>query len=259
MITIGTDVEVFLCDGEGFVSAHTHLPGTKETPFVIDGGAVQVDGVAAELNTIPAQTFEDFESSLQKVTDGMCSLVPSLSILSETTVPVDLDSLPASAKRLSCMSDINPYVEDVNPSLDEDAPYRSAGGHIHIGGIFTESMTTMEMYKLGCRLARLMDKYVGVYSLLWDKDDYRRGTYGKAGSFRLKEYGIEYRALSNAWFFNTDVRKFVFEATLRAVEALGNGEDGEEAYRDIINTCDHDNKFFWWDSDAAQLEATQCN
>jgi len=254
MITIGTDVEVFLYGPEGFSPAHNHLTGTKEEPQEVNGGAVQVDGVAAELNTVPASTFEDFEDSLQRVTDSMLDITKGVSILSQVTVPVDLATLPPEFKRLSCMSDMDPYDKDVNPSLNQDFPYRSAGGHIHIGGIWGEGMTKMERYGEGMRLARLMDKYVGVYSLLWDKDNTRRSTYGKAGAFRMKDYGIEYRALSNAWFFMPELREFVFNATLKACDALKRGEDVGTMYRDIINKNDISHQFFWWDHQAQDLE-----
>lgn len=255
MHTIGTDVEVFLQNGKGFVSAHDLIPGTKQDPHPVDGGAVQVDGVAAELNTIPCSTFSEFKNGLQTVTHSLMAIVPQHELLSSVTVEVDLDSLPDYTKRLSCESDLDPYEEDINKPLCQEVPYRSAGGHIHIGGFIDESVTGYERFSSALRMARLMDKYVGVYSLLWDKDAYRRSTYGKAGACRVKPYGMEYRTLSNAWFFNERVMKFVFEATNRAVEAFHRGEDGEDTYRNIINSKDHTDKFFNSDPIAQEVKA----
>jgi hypothetical protein len=76
-------------------------------------------------------------------------------------------------------------------------------------------------------MARLMDRYLGVPSLGWDKDQIRRKTYGKAGNCRVKEYGVEYRALSNAWLFEPTIMRYVFDATIKAAKALKNGEDGD--------------------------------
>ena len=47
-----------------------------------------------------------------------------------------------------------------------------------------------------------MDYTLGLDSLLLDSDTRRRSMYGRAGSFRFKEYGIEYRTLSNFWIKN---------------------------------------------------------
>lgn len=253
MYTIGTDVEVFLQNNVGFVSAHDLIPGTKQEPHPVDGGAVQVDGVAAELNTIPCSTFEEFKVGLQTVTHSLMSIVPQHKLLSSSTVTVDLDALPDYTKRLSCESDLDPYEEDINPQLQQEVPYRSAGGHIHIGGFIPESVKGYKRFSEALRMARLMDKYVGVYSLLWDKDSYRRTTYGKAGACRVKPYGMEYRTLSNAWFFNEAVMQFVFEATCRAVEAFHRGEDGEVLYRSIINEGDTSNDFFKTDKTAQEV------
>jgi hypothetical protein len=84
-------------------------------------------------------------------------------------------------------------------------------------------------------MARLMDRYVGVPSLGWDKDQIRRKTYGKAGNCRVKEYGVEYRALSNAWLFEPTIMRYVFDATMWAAKALKNGEDGDIYWRSVIN------------------------
>jgi len=253
MITIGTDVEMFLESGGKFVSAHELLPGTKKEPYPVNGGYVQVDGVAAELNTPPTTTFEEFKESLYTVVDAMKTLVPNHGILPDVTVPVDVLVLPPDVKRLSCESDFDPYMGDLNPTLDEDTPYRSAGGHIHVGGIFPEGMSPRQQWKKATRLSRLMDKYVGVYSVMWDRDDYRRSTYGRAGACRVKEYGVEYRSLSNAWMFNERVMEFVFAQTLKATEALERGEDVNSTYATIINNSLGDHEFFSLDSTAAEL------
>lgn len=254
MITIGTDVEVFLGKDGVFASAHDLLPGTKAKPFKVKGGAVQVDGVAAELNTIPSASFKDFKESLYTVVGELGMITPEHTIMEHTTVEIDVMSLPHSVVRLSCETDYDPYKDLTNPSLNEKSPYRSAGGHIHIGGIFEESMKTRDRFLTACRMSRLMDKYVGVYSLLWDKDNYRRTTYGKAGSCRFKKYGMEYRTLSNAWFFNETIMEFVFNNTLKAVNALQKGEDVDTKYADIINSSDVDNLFFYTDKVAKELK-----
>jgi hypothetical protein len=75
----------------------------------------------------------------------------------------------------------------------------------------------------------MLDLRLAVPSLIWDKDKKRRLLYGKAGCFRPKPYGMEYRTLSNAWLNPAipHVRKFIFGETIRAVKDLF---DNEEAW-----------------------------
>jgi hypothetical protein len=235
MITIGTDVEMFLGKDGSFVSAHDLIPGTKYDPYVVKHGAVQVDGVAAEINIDPASTFQEFCYNLQQVLLQLQDMIPGYEILPATTVQIDLDVLPEHVKMLSCETDIDPYTEELNPILDQQVPYRSAGGHIHVGGIFDGADTSSDRWGRALRMARLMDRYLGVPSLGWDKDQIRRKTYGKAGNCRVKEYGVEYRALSNAWLFEPTIMRYVFDATMWAAKALKNGEDGDIYWRSVIN------------------------
>ncbi len=61
-ILIGCDPELFVFseNKKKIVSAHDLLPGTKEEPFAVPCGAIQVDGVAAEFNITPADESRRF-------------------------------------------------------------------------------------------------------------------------------------------------------------------------------------------------------
>jgi hypothetical protein len=178
---------------------------------------------------------KSFSYNLQQVLLQLQDMIPGYEILPATTVQIDLDVLPEHVKMLSCETDIDPYTEELNPILDQQVPYRSAGGHIHVGGIFDGADTSSDRWGRALRMARLMDRYLGVPSLGWDKDQIRRKTYGKAGNCRVKEYGVEYRALSNAWLFEPTIMRYVFDATMWAAKALKNGEDGDIYWRSVIN------------------------
>ena len=72
-ILIGADPELFLKDvttGK-FVSAEDDngplIPGTKADPFEVKGGAIQVDGVAAEFNINAAKNFKEFYGNIKGV------------------------------------------------------------------------------------------------------------------------------------------------------------------------------------------------
>lgn len=250
MFTLGADPEVFLVDKKGeFACAYGLVPGTKEQPYEVYKGAVQVDGTALEFNIDPASSAEEFVSNLDTVAkqlEGMVS--PTYQFLRKVTIQLPKDakkSLPPEALLIGCNSDVNAYTGEQNEGADPDAPIRSAGGHIHVGGFFSEGANSKTKYEESLRLARLLDKHVGVYSLLWDPDDSRRSIYGAAGSCRLKSFGVEYRTLSNAWLFNRNITRFVWDATELAVEELKKGLDVEsQLYREIINAGARTHPFF---------------
>ena len=71
-IKIGTDPEVFLEDANGkSYSGHDLIPGTKLEPYPVMNGAIQVDGVALEFNTDPAETAEEFIFNIESVLSQM--------------------------------------------------------------------------------------------------------------------------------------------------------------------------------------------
>jgi len=257
MFTIGADPEVCVGKGGEFRSAYGLVPGTKQDPHKVNKGAVQVDGLALEFNIDPASSYQEFQDNLDCVFNTLREMVPDYDFLQLSTVDLFPDykaTLPEESLVIGCDPDFNAYTEELNSPPSGDMPIRSAGGHVHIGGIFSESMTGKQRYERSVRLTRLMDKHVGVYSLLWDEDDRRRSIYGKAGACRLKDYGVEYRSLSNKWLFNPKLTQFVYEGTKKAVEALERGEDAGVVYQDIINSSNRSHPFFSTDETAKQLK-----
>jgi hypothetical protein len=70
---------------------------------------------------------------------------------------------------------------------------------------------------------------VVIPQLLRDPDRERRKLYGRAGSFRRKDYGVECRALSNYWTQSiTDIRTVYRGAELCA-------EHGPDIIRDLYS------------------------
>jgi hypothetical protein len=54
------------------------------------------------------------------------------------------------------------------------------------------------------KVIQACDLFLGVPSVLMDNGEMRKQLYGKAGCYRPKPYGGEYRTLSNFWFLNPD-------------------------------------------------------
>lgn len=117
-------------------------------------------------------------------------------------------------------------------------PFRTAGGHIH----FSLSNSAKKVIP---RVVKAMDKYLALPCVaLFDGIDnpMRRTMYGRAGEFRPKSYGLEYRVLSNAWLLVPPVAHLVLNLARASVKAGVLGGDyiplPEEEVREIINAYD---------------------
>ena len=91
-------------------------------------------------------------------------------------------------------------------------------------------------------LIKYLDAYVGVPSVLIDHDTKRRSLYGKAGAFRLTDYGCEYRTLSSVFLKTKTNLEFVWESVQRALNAFNFGIPlpSSEDVQNAINNSDVD-------------------
>lgn len=225
--TIGADPELFLIDAAGaFVSAHDVIPGNKVFPLPVDDGAIQVDGVAAEFNIDPANTADLFTNNIRSVLKQLQETVKlnneGLRLIVSPTATFDkkyFKNLPSYAKALGCQPDFNVYSGKTNPPPRTRKPFRTGGGHVHVGWNDVAGDAVLHSYE--CQeVVRQLDAVLYPMSLLWDEDDQRRGLYGSIGTFREKPYGVEYRPLSNAWVADPDLHVWIFNATMTALECL---------------------------------------
>ena len=121
----------------------------------------------------------------------------------------------------------NPKPESPNKNL------RSAGGHIHVGSnlAIADPINTI----------RAMDLFLGVPSTQLDTGTLRRELYGKAGAFRFKNYGVEYRTLSNFWIFSDNLIQWAYEGTQRALDFIHSGKEIPEDHGNLIQDCINNN------------------
>jgi hypothetical protein len=225
-ITIGCDPELFVTKDGKFRSAWGLIPGTKEKPHKVKDGAVQVDGCALEFNTDPTDNEDDFVAKIKSVMAQMKAMVPDYEFAIVPSCRFNgnhFRALPEEAKELGCTPDFNAYTLKENPKPDNQTTMRTASGHVHIG--FCEGADPgSDEHMIRCAtLVKQLDGYLGLPSLLFDKDVKRRKMYGAAGCFRPKPYGVEYRVLSNAWLLSEERMRFVFRQTVAAVNDLIEG------------------------------------
>lgn len=226
--TFGADPEMFIVDSDGnAVSAAGLIPGTKEEPYPVKFGAVQVDGMAAEFNIDPASNFAEFNRNIIAVVGQLTKMLPhGLSLACRPSIvfsPEAFEATSEESKMLGCTPDFNAWTDRLNPPPDpSDNPLmRCAGGHIHIGWEVDDPDSLTHV--INCRdLVKQLDWYLGAWSLQMDDDTNRRKLYGKAGACRIKPYGVEYRTLSNFWVSSVARRRAVWNRTQQAILDMRN-------------------------------------
>lgn len=240
-VLIGSDPEMFLYSESLFkyIPVCGLVGGTKEEPLPITdkGHAIQEDNVAIEFCIPPCKTVDEFVDNINFVKEyiddtilkpkGLTSKCVASAIFDED------DLLSPQAAHFGCTPSYNAWTGETM-AVERNNPFlRTTGGHIHIGYANPEVHTSIELIKA-------MDLFLGLQSVLLDDDTARRQMYGKAGDYRLKKYGVEYRSLSSFWLQTDELKRWVFENTLKAINFvniggfIGNPDDIQFA----INNCD---------------------
>lgn len=249
--TIGTDPEFFLVDRNTgkMVSAIPHIEGTKEEPKELPCGAgLQRDNVALEFASTPADTVQDFVTSISDAFKDIMIVVPkNLEMVAIPSANFEKDQLnDPEALRFGCDTDYDAWKLEANPAAYcNDPTFRSCGGHIHLGHI-EGGLYAFLLNPWGkIMTVRTMDAVHGISSVVLDGSKNaikRRRLYGKAGCHRPTDYGVEYRVLSNFWLKSPELVSLIWSLSkdvLNMVEAEL-AEDftkkiGENEIQEIIN------------------------
>lgn len=229
-LKFGADPEVFvkLKRQKNFVSAHGLVSGTKDEPFKVDKGAVQVDGMALEFNIDPAENQKEFSQNIKTVMKILGEMVPDHKLVPSPTADFDpeyLASQPYEALELGCDPDFNAYDDGKpNPRPDGNVNFRTGAGHIHIGWCEGVDITNPDHLEACMTVVKQLDWSLGLLATKYDTDERRRSLYGNWGAFRPKPYGVEYRVLSNAWLKSPKLVKWVYNTAYKAIQDLYKGE-----------------------------------
>ena len=144
-ILVGADPEVFVSHNGKIISGYGLIPGTKTAPFAVNGGAVQVDGMALEFNIDPAETEEEFLHSIGSVLNQMREMIPEHQLILEAVANFDeayMKTLPEEALLLGCDPDFNAWEQCQNNPPNAASTMRTAAGHIHVGSSETHNIYT---------------------------------------------------------------------------------------------------------------------
>lgn len=244
--SLGSDVEFFLRNKETneIISAEGIVQGTKKEPFKFDPNnaffATSLDNVMAEGNIPPAKSPKEFYLYVEKLRKYIDSVVApqNLETVAIPAARLDFEQLMTeNAQVFGCDPSLNCWTgEQVTPQPSGDN-LRSAGFHIHIGYDNPNAETNQA-------LARAMDLFVGVPSILLEPENERRKVgYGCAGNYRDQKHGMEYRTTSSYFASEERLVNWCFENTQRAIEFVNNDmvdtiEELGEVIQIIINSED---------------------
>lgn len=212
---IGADPEFIVLDyNNNPVNAIKTLKNSKANPIVENKFSFFYDNVLAEFNFPPANTEDIFIERIKQGLQKLQNLVSPYKISFKAAIEFpEPDEKNPNFYEVGCDPDINAYTLRYNKlpenffrtNLD-----RFAGGHIHIGGNENDVVTDSLLKPI---FVYMMDLFVGIPSVLLDQsvEAFRRKkVFGKAGSYRPKSYGIEYRVLSPFWVANPDLSRLIF-------------------------------------------------
>jgi hypothetical protein len=235
---LGADPEVLLFNETTgkFISSVGLIGGSKDHPMPIDGegNAVQEDNVTVEFNIPACPTVDDFKRNINKNKEWIMKRAAELGLKmvvkpSARYEPDQLDTY--AAQTFGCEPDFDAWRDGrMNPRpRSKDKSLRSAGGHVHIQ-VDHDTTDILEVVKA-------MDLFVGCLMLEFDDDKGRRELYGKAGAYRKKDYGVEYRTASNAWIESDERIQWVWDQTEKALEFVASGRTFTEEEGKLIQQC----------------------
>lgn len=214
-VTIGADPELFIIalDGSPYPVIGL-IGGTKAEPIPIgEGCSLQEDNVLAEYCIPPVTSKEDFWKYISYCQQAIRErLNGQYGIFMAASMRFSAEHLyTPEAMTMGCSPDFNAYTLKTNPPGNSASLFRSAGFHIHVG-------YDNPNFDLNIKLVKAMDLFLGLPSILLDRDLERRKLYGKAGCFRPKDYGTEYRVLSGYFTSSESLVHWVFENTMKAID-----------------------------------------
>lgn len=210
--TLGLDAEFIIRnkDTKLPVSMIGKLGGDKQNPRRIPFGALQEDGVLAEINIDPARSWFEWERNISSVLKYLEGEVRQMGCYVDyNSIEAEYPSSEMQDERAwlrGCEPDWNCWTGEKNEASDFKSRLRTCGGHIHIG--FKDIQSRNPDFRRDW--AKLLDMFIGIPLYQIEPKNNRRELYGSPGSFRPKPYGAELRTPSNFWLKSSLLRKFVY-------------------------------------------------
>jgi len=260
----GSDPElnvVSLAEGR-IVSSIPILKRDKHDPIDLgDGIRTYADSVQMEASFPPSKTPAEMIHRMKTVFSRMQECLGDQYRLGTKTAHVyEPDQLIAYKTGKPKPRDlIDPNEAGCNPSfsawdaaaeeiVDFTDGMRSGSFHIHVGHEQIAGKASSQIMRR-FELMKLMDIFVGVPSILFDKHDptnaLRRERYGRASSHRMPKYGAEYRVLGSSILASKQMTELSLDLVQHAIDQFRKGRGPDiinaiepEEVKHAINLCD---------------------
>lgn len=191
-ISFGSDPEFFYVK-DGLVVPSTEVVKPNSSGVITDGFQAEMN---PRSNTCRYLAGKSIASSLAVA--AMLGKDAGAEVSFEGAYVIDDKTwrrTPLQLRRFGCNPTLNAYDDKQKRVTGLREKFRAGGGHIHLGipGLSSESKK---------EFVKLLDVVVGNTCVMFDIDPnqaIRRKNYGRAGEYREKSYGLEYRVPSNFW------------------------------------------------------------
>lgn len=255
--TLGADPEIMVVEAATgkVVSAIPLMRGhNKEKPVDLgDGIKMYYDNVLMEFAFPPSYGRGALVTKLRTAFHrGQQHIGKDYRFLPKAAHVYDMEQLSDKVSwEAGCSPNFDAYAETMNLPAEFKNGLRSGSFHIHIGSDDWKNKNAYRSDKLlnsksKHQAIRLLDMYVGVASVIFDKDETaqsRRALYGRAGEFRPTPYGIEYRVLGNYALRSPELTANVLDLVEHVLDVIRSGEEEEmmalvdaKDVREVINT-----------------------
>jgi len=227
-VGLGGDPEFFfkskgtIFKGEKVVESKVALP---DGDYTSESGATKLirDGFQGEMNFAPSTCRQEISSRVRQAYRLADEIGYNIVLGGGYDIPANsFARLSEDSKMFGCVPSANVYGENPVGKDPQHYMFRPAGGHIHLS--FDKDLVDVK------RLVPVLDLLVGNISVAFDQDPTqveRRKTYGRAGEYRDKSYGVEYRTLGNFWLGHYTYLSLVYGLAREAVHIVHNDLDQE--------------------------------
>lgn len=225
MLSFGSDPEFMILDQDKLVSAIDVVGHDVTDRIKNQGHEFYYDNVLAECAIKPSYSRDEALNNIGEAIKIYSDLVKPYRI--EAIASADYPSEALNniiAKTAGCATETCAYLmremagSESAANLIRTGTLRTGGGHIHLGHEILSSGGPEAVF---CIYA--MDLFLGLPSLIMDKDPTskrRRLIYGKAGRYRTKPYGVEYRTLGNFWLSSPKLVELIYDISAKVVDII---------------------------------------
>jgi hypothetical protein len=252
---LGSDPELVIFDRklDRIIPSNGLVKGTKDKPYRLTNGTVQLDGTATEIGPDAGRTAKEFlhniKSVVQEVRQMLDDVEPNRYELRCGQLvsyhPDDVKNICPTSFDIGCSAEYEiisrngqPQLKEVRSSGKVSSTAVPIGGHLHLGFCEGEDITD-PLHLYDCRT--LID-YFSYFTGCLHHLNRRRYEIRPVGSpVRVKTYGVEYRSPSSLWLADKELARMLFDAYYNAMDRLLSKQtfrvSDEELRRTIQNKC----------------------